>query len=177
MRLLLVNPNTLKSLERKRIEGGIIPLRQADLTNSADGMESYFYQRIRGRDSRELIKQIKEALNQIGTIFRDELTVESICFQLIAPENLLFCEYQQIKDEFYAFRRFYQLSMIEGVILDDKEANNGISLAIFYFNGVVDLTSGKKTNESDSTDLVIPNFLRRTDIHLTKSLKGDRRQK
>lgn len=159
MRLSELNKNTLEDLKDKLQEGGIIQLSKEDLTNTANGMELFAYQQIIGNNIREVIKQEKEALKQISEIVRDELTRESLCYQLAAPEHLLFCEYQKVKNEFCAFSQLHQLWMMEGVVLN-KGANDEVSLSIFYFQGIIDITNSNAKTQLDWTDLDIPSFLR-----------------
>lgn len=160
MRLSVLNKNTLNDLKANLQEGGIIPLNKEDLSNAANGMESFAYQQITGNNIREIIKEQREFLHQIRTIYRDEITRESLCYQLKASEHLLFCEYQEVKGEFYAFSQLNQLWVVEGVTLDKISEDDHISLSIFYFQGVIDITNSNEKKHLDLGDLDIPSFLR-----------------
>ena len=124
--------------------GGPIPLDEEDLTNVSKGMESIASKKVSGSNITEVTRQLKKVLTQISEIYRDELTCESIFFQLLAPEHLLFCDYQQIKNEFDAFSQVHQLWVVEGVVLDNKKANDEIAISIFYFQGTIELTNSNE---------------------------------
>lgn len=160
MQLSPVNKNTLNNLISKLHEGGPISLDTEGLTNISIGMESCGFRQISGSNITVVIKQLKEVLIQISAMYRDELTSESLCYQLIAPENLLCAEYQQVKDEFNALSQLYEFWMMEGVVLDNKRANDDISLSIFYFQGAIDATNSNEKAQCDLADLDIPSFLR-----------------
>ena len=160
MLLSPVNKNTLNNLISKLQEGGPIPLDTEGFTNISTGMESCAFKQISGSNITVVIKQLKEVLTQISAMYRDELTSESICYQLIAPEHLLFGEYQQVKDEFNVLSHLHEFWIMEGVVLDDKRANDDISLSIFYFQGTIDITNSNERTQCDLADLDIPSFLR-----------------
>ncbi|MDO6447163.1 hypothetical protein Q4493_15435 [Colwellia sp. 1_MG-2023] len=159
MRLSVLSKNTLDDLKEKLQEGGIIPLNKAELINTANSMESFAYHQVNGNNIAELVEQLKKVITQISAIYRDELSSEAILYQLTASEHLLFGEYQQVKEEFYALSQLHQIWMTEGLVLDNKRAKNEILLSIFYLQGVIDITNSNEKAQLDLADLDIPSFL------------------
>ena len=160
MQLSSCNKKHRNTLINKLQEGGPIPLDTEGFTNISIGMESCGFKQISGSNITVVIKQLKEVLTQISAMYRDELTSESLCYQLIAPENLLCGEYQQVKDEFNALSELHEFWMMEGVVLDNKRANDEILILIFYFQGAIDLIYSNEKTQCDLADLDIPSFLR-----------------
>ncbi len=158
MHLSKITSKSLGFLKTKYKEGGIIQSAKTEFTDVAKNSDLYVFKEISGSNVEEVNEQLKSMLKQITAIYRDELTVvEHLWFQIIAPEQLLFVDYKQIKTVFDEHCAPHQLWTNEGVVLH-KHCSNEISLSLFYFQGVIDITSNEKLHW-DLADLDIPSFL------------------
>lgn len=159
MRISKITSKSLDFLDTKYKEGGIIQPSKAEFIDTVKQSESYAFKGVKG-NVEEVIEQLKSMLKQITALYRDELTVEHIWLQVIAPEQMLFVDYKQIKTVYDEYCDSNNLWANMGVVLE-KTCSREIAMSLIFLQGSIDITDRKKSTW-DLADLDIPPLLRLT---------------
>jgi hypothetical protein len=135
------DPIDLKLIEQQIEPNDIFGFTYEDLTTNSKDAEAFLHDELIGENIHLLMEHVKEFLAIISSTYRDELTVETMCFQIKANSDLLFVDYQLIYSEFLKFNKKNNIWFTHhGVALND-ELSSRLTISVFYFQGSIDITS------------------------------------
>jgi hypothetical protein len=135
------DPIDLKLMEQQIEPNDIFGFTYEDLIATSKDAEACLYNELTGENIHHLMINLKAFLAIISSTYKDELTVESMCFQLKTSSDLLFVDYQLIRSELLNISKKNNIWFTHhGVALND-ELSSRLTISVFYFQGSIDITS------------------------------------